>query len=132
MSPALRGGFFIVSHQGSPTQTLFKCFSEPGLKGEFRLSIYILCVGLPQWLSGNESACQCRRQGFDPWVEQIPWKRKWQPTPICLPGKSHGQRSLVGYSLGCRKRVGHDLATKQQQSYMWKLGVEWKHFLDVK
>ena len=36
--------------------------------------------------------------GFDPWIRKIPWRRKWQPTPIFLPGKSHGQRSLVGYS----------------------------------
>ena len=42
------------------------------------------------------------------------WRRKWQPTPVFLPGKSHRQRSLVGYSpWGC-KRVGHNLATKQQ------------------
>ena len=36
--------------------------------------------------------------GFDPWVGKIPWRRKWQPTPVFLPGKPHGQRSLVGYS----------------------------------
>ena len=35
---------------------------------------------------------------FDPWVGKIPWRRKWQPTPVFLPGKSHGQRSLAGYS----------------------------------
>ena len=35
----------------------------------------------------------------DPWVRKIPWRRKWQPTPVCLSGKSHGQRSLVGYNL---------------------------------
>ena len=35
---------------------------------------------------------------MDPWVGKIPWTRKWQPTPVFLPGKSHGQRSLVGYS----------------------------------
>ena len=40
---------------------------------------------------------QCRRLGFDPWVRKIPWKRKWQPTPVFLPEKSHGQRSLVSY-----------------------------------
>ena len=40
---------------------------------------------------------QCRRPGFDPWVGKIPWRRKWQPTPVFLPGKSHGWRSLVGY-----------------------------------
>ena len=38
------------------------------------------------------------RHEFDPWVGKIPWRRKWQPTPIFLPGKPHGQRSLVGYS----------------------------------
>ena len=52
---------------------------------------------LPWWLSGKESACQYGRLGFDPWVRKIPWRRKWQPTPVCLPGKSHGQRSLAGY-----------------------------------
>ena len=35
---------------------------------------------------------------FDPWVRKIPWRRKWQPTPVVLPGKSHGQKSLVGYN----------------------------------
>ena len=51
---------------------------------------------------------------FDPWVRKISWKRKWKPTPTFLPGKSHEQRSLAGYSpWGC-KTVRHDLATKQQ------------------
>ena len=50
--------------------------------------------GLPWWLCGKESICQCRRQGFDPLVGKILWRRKWQPTPVFLPGKSHGQRSL--------------------------------------
>ena len=42
---------------------------------------------------------KCRKYRFDPWVGKIPWRRKWQLTPIFLPGKSHGQRSLAGYSL---------------------------------
>ena len=41
---------------------------------------------------------QCGRPGFDPWVEKIPWRRRWQPTSVFLPGKSHGWRSLAGYS----------------------------------
>ena len=49
--------------------------------------------GLPWWLSSKESTCQCRRPGFDPWVGKIPWRKKWQPTPALLPGKSHGQGS---------------------------------------
>ena len=40
----------------------------------------------------------CRRHGIDPWVRKIPWSRKWQPTPVFLLGKPHGQRSLAGYS----------------------------------
>ena len=53
--------------------------------------------------NGKESACQCRRCEFDSWVGKIPWRRKWQPTPVFLPGGFHGQRSLAGYSPGGRK-----------------------------
>ena len=55
----------------------------------------------PRWLSGKESACQCRRcrrHWFISWVGKLPWRRKWQHSPVFLPGKSHGQRSLAGYS----------------------------------
>ena len=70
---------------------------------------------LPWWFSDKESACQCKRPVLDPWVGKIPWVRKWQPTPLSLPGKSHGQMSLAGYSpWGCKK-VGLNLETKQQQ-----------------
>ena len=58
---------------------------------------------------------QCRRYRLDPWVGKITWKRKWQPTPIFLHEKSDGQRSLAGYHPQGHKRVGHYLATKQQQ-----------------
>ena len=57
--------------------------------------------GLPGGSSGKEPTCQCRQRKsheFDPWVGKIPWRRVWQPTPVFLPGESHGQRSLVGYS----------------------------------
>ena len=53
---------------------------------------------LPRWLSGKEPACQCRGHKFNPWVRKTPWRRKWQPTPVFLPGESLGRRSLVGYS----------------------------------
>ena len=73
--------------------------------------------GLPRWLSGKESACQCGRHGFGPWVGKIPWRRKWQFTPVFLPGESHGQRSLAGYSPWGLKRVRLNLVTKQQQAW---------------
>ena len=49
-----------------------------------------------KWLRQLRICLQCRRLGFDPLVRKIPWRRKWQPTPVLLPGKSHGQRNLVG------------------------------------
>ena len=76
------------------------------------LCTHILRSGRAQWLrtwrsfpggaSGKESACRHMRRkklGFDPWVRKIPRRRAWQPTPVFLPGESHGQRSLEGYSL---------------------------------
>ena len=59
-------------------------------------------------ISGTESACRCRRPkrlGFNPWVRKIPWRRKWRLTPVFLPGKFNGQRSLVGYSPWGRKEL---------------------------
>ena len=53
---------------------------------------------LPRWLSGKESAHQCRRYRLDPWAGKIPWGKKWQSTPVFLPGKPHGQWSLGGCS----------------------------------
>ena len=46
---------------------------------------------------------QYRRPRFNPLVGKIPWRREWQPTPVFLPGESHGQRSLAGYSPWCGK-----------------------------
>ena len=64
--------------------------------------------GLPRWHSGKDSIFQCKRHRrcrFDPWAEKIPWRRKWQPTPAFSPGKSHGQKSLAGYSPWGRKEL---------------------------
>ena len=58
--------------------------------------------------SGTVSTCQCRRlkrHGFDAWVWKIPWRRKWQPILVFLPEKSHGQRSLAGYSSWALKEL---------------------------
>ena len=53
---------------------------------------------LSWWLRWWGICLQCRRCALDPWIGKIPWRRKWQPTPLFSPGKSYGQRSLVGYS----------------------------------
>ena len=69
---------------------------------------------LPQWLRGKDVM-----QGalFYLWVEKIPWRRKWQPTPVFLPGKFHGQRNLVGYSPWGHK----ELATTEQLHFHFSL-----------
>ena len=62
-------------------------------------SVYIL--GLSGGPSSKELTCQnrrLRRPGFHPWFGKIPWRREWQLTPVFLPGESHEQRSLMGYS----------------------------------
>ena len=58
-------------------------------------------MGFPGGASGKEAACQCRRlkrPGFNSWIRKIPWRRAWQATPVFLPGESHGQKRLAGYS----------------------------------
>ena len=56
--------------------------------------------------SGEESAYQYRRPGFDPWVKKIPWRRECLPTPVFLPAEFHGQESLVGYSTRGHSELG--------------------------
>ena len=79
-------------------------------------------VGLPWWLSGKESVCQCSRQGFDPWVRKIPERQKWQLTPVFLPGKSHGQRSSAGYRPWDHKESG--MTEQLNKPCTWKMA--WK------
>ena len=66
-------------------------------------------LGFPGGSDGKRICQQCRwykRHRFDPWVGKIPWGRKWQPAPVFLLGKSHGQRSLRGYNPWCHKELG--------------------------
>ena len=89
-------------HRGS------RCVPGLGTWFCFFLSYWLrscLCDLASGWLSGQESICQCWRLRFDTSVGKIPWRRAWQPTPVFLPGKSHGQRSLEGYSLWGHKEL---------------------------
>ena len=87
----------------------------------------------PDGASSKEPTCQCRRHRcvFDPWVGKIPWRRKWQPTPVFLLGESNGQRSLVGYSPCSRKESNmteacttHRGTTRRMKSKMLAVGWE--------
>ena len=66
---------------------------------------YIFLWSFPGGSDVKASACSAGDLGFDPWIRKIPWRRKWQPTPVFLPGESHGWRSLVGYSPWGRKEL---------------------------
>ena len=80
-----------------PSLNLLKYWSYESQVCLFSWLIFIVVVFV-LWLSGKESACRHRRGRFDPWIGKIPWRRKWHPTPVLFPGKSHGQRSLAGYT----------------------------------
>ena len=99
MSPALAGRFFTTS--AILLQILF----------HYRLLQDIesisLCYGLPRWFSDKECTCQYRRHGFDPSVRKIPWRRKWQPTPVFWPGEPM-DREPGGLQLMGSQKVGHD------------------------
>ena len=82
-------------------------------------------LSLIKWLyqdltGGARGKCRrCKRCRFDPWVRKIPWRRKWQPTPVFLPGESHGQRSPAGYS-----PQGSHTQLKQLSTHANKSGFE--------
>ena len=60
----------------------------------------------------TKSVClQCRKPGFDPWFRKIPWRRKWQPTPVFLPGKSHDR--------GAQQATVHGIAKSPTEQLHW-------------
>ena len=98
---------------GCPRDIIFRLLGIPHPNYLISITKYPHCLKSHPWdsclygkvfpgdASGKEPACQCRRwkrHRFDPWVGKISWRRAWQPTPVFLPGESHGQRSLVDYS----------------------------------
>ena len=66
---------------------------------------------IPRWVSGKESVCQCRTCRFNPMVGKIPWRRKWQPTSVFLPGIFHGEESGGLQSMRSQS-IRHNLVTE--------------------
>ena len=90
--------------------SMIKTLQKVGIEGTYLNIIKAIydTQGFPGGTSGKEPACQCRRHTrfrFNSWVRKIPWRRAWQCTSVFLPGESHGQRSLVGYSPWGRKEL---------------------------
>ena len=95
-----------LSHTHTHTHTNNTDKMKSVLSTDLEYGAYKIIGGLPRWYNGQESTCQCRRSKrceFSPWVQRIPWRRKWQPSQVFLPGESHGERSLVGYRPWGRK-----------------------------
>ena len=83
--------------------------------------ILSICMGLPQWLSGKESACNAGDPGSIPGQED-PLEGAWQPTLLFLPGEFHGQRSLVGYGpCGCKESDTTEV-TENALTYIYQYG----------
>ena len=99
---------------------------------EFTISLRSKSLwGFPAGTSGKEPACQCRRhkrRGFDPWVGTIPWRRAQPPTSEFLFGKSHGQRSLAGYSPCGQKELDDTFMNNSNINKIIKLGTGWNFF----
>ena len=62
------------------------------------MTIVLTIVSSKESVVVNKLPTNAERHEFDPWVEKIPWRRKWQPTPVFLLGEFHRERSLAGYS----------------------------------
>ena len=117
--PHTPGPFFWLLFSAGPCYFTWLCFSElilllkhaefPAIHYEPISVSHLLWVPSPhkpQRSWGKESTCQCRRHRncrFNPWVRKFPWMRKWQSTPVFLPGESHGHKILACYSPQGRK-----------------------------
>ena len=107
----LIGYMFRSGIAGSHGNCIFIFLGTTILSSIVTVPIYILTNSVRGFLggaSGKEPACQCRRHKghqFSPCVMKIPWRQAWQPTPVFLPGESHGQRTLAGYSSKGRKEL---------------------------
>ena len=88
-----------VTHRMGKDSTGIFCQVEKIL-GKDKINSSKSCITHKGFPSGSDGkvCLQCERLGFDPWVGKIPWRMKWQPTPVVLPGESHAWRGLVGYS----------------------------------
>ena len=103
--------FFFIAAQGNamtlPSSAQFPPFCEvfmhPPSQKPFLFSPVLLCFMFLTWgaflvAQMVKNLLHCGKPRFDPWVGKIPWRREWLPTPVFLPGESHGQRSLASYT----------------------------------
>ena len=83
-NPMERGAWWATVHEVANSWTQLKQLCMPA---------FMIFMGIPLVAQRAKNHLQCRRLGFSLWLRKIPWRREWLPTPIFLPGESHGQRS---------------------------------------
>ena len=112
-TPTLQADSLPAETQGKPKNTkvgslsLLQGISQP----RYRTVLSCIAGGFFTNWAIRVNAGDVRDCGFNPWVGTIPWRRAWKPTPVFLPGESHGQRSLVGYSPYRPKESGRTKGT---------------------
>ena len=117
----------VFTREGNSTPLQYSCLENPMdggawqatvhrvTKSQARLSHFIFFLGFPCGSDGDEFACNAGNLSLIPGLGRFPWRREWLPTPVFLPGKSHGQRSLVGYSSRGHKESDMTEQLKQGQ-----------------
>ena len=111
-------------YEASPTILIyFPRLLISGFQGHcLQNSLY--STAFPGGSDGKRICLQCRRPGFDPLFEKIPWRRGWLPTPVFLPREFHGQRSLVAYSpRGCKESDTTERLTLSLDFHAWSSSV---------
>ena len=136
-------GRFPGGGHGNPLQ--YPCLEKPMDRGAWRATVHGVsetqtkpqplstCTAHSPGAASGRAHLPMWRPGSNPWVRKIPWRRKWWPTPVFLPGKFHGQRNLEVYSPWGSQKVGHDRACTHHVCkcvYLLNLLVipKWWHF----
>ena len=88
-------------------------------------------MGFPGGSHSKRIRLQCGRPGFNSWVEKIPWRRAWQPTPVFLPGEPPWKEEPYGLQFTGSQRVRHNWATKYTQMIWLEWNSTWKSLLNV-
>ena len=105
---------------------MFSSFLPTSLEIQHNIGVVIEVSGASQVAQWQRISLQCGRHqrcGFNPWAGKIPWRRKWQPTPVFLPGESLGQRSLEGHSPRVHKELDVTEHTQMDAKDLGKIAL---------
>ena len=112
----------LIKSHGNDSSGKFKCKNKVSIL----IDLPIYWCSLASLVAGTSRIClQYKRPGFNPWIRKIPWRREWLTTLVFLPGESHGQRSLVGYSpWGHKESDMTEQLAHTQQMFLYPLVIK--------